>query len=139
MIADVLLDRLDGVKQTGRERWSAICPAHDDRRASLSIGFGDAGKILLHCFAGCSVHEVAAALGIELADLFPPRPNNHFAKRERRPYSLRDLATALGFELHVAFVILSDVANGKPIGDDDLRRAGEAQLRIAHFLGDHAG
>jgi hypothetical protein len=57
--------RCDGDRATGRR------PAHDDRHASLSIGQGDGGKVLLHCHAGCSVEDVCAAIGLRVADLFP--------------------------------------------------------------------
>ncbi len=36
---------------------TACCPAHDDRRPSLSISERD-GKLLVHCFAGCSQEAV---------------------------------------------------------------------------------
>jgi putative DNA primase/helicase len=39
----------------------ARCPAHDDRTPSLSIGERD-GKVLFHCFAGCSQSKVRRAL-----------------------------------------------------------------------------
>ncbi|MCH7550582.1 MAG: hypothetical protein IIA35_02595, partial [Proteobacteria bacterium] len=26
-----ILDRLDGVRSVGRDKWVALCPAHDDR------------------------------------------------------------------------------------------------------------
>jgi hypothetical protein len=51
--------------------WVARCPAHEDRSPSLSIGEGDGGRILLHCFSGCTVEAVCAALKIKLSDLFP--------------------------------------------------------------------
>jgi hypothetical protein len=37
----------------------------------LSVGEGNDGRILLKCFAGCSVAAVVAALGLETADLMP--------------------------------------------------------------------
>ena len=41
--------------------WIAHCPAHDDRNPSLSLT--DAvGKLLIHCFAGCSQQDVIQAL-----------------------------------------------------------------------------
>jgi hypothetical protein len=41
-----------------------ICPAHQDRSPSLSISEGEDGKILLHCFAGCSFNEIISAAGL---------------------------------------------------------------------------
>ena len=74
---DVLLDRLDRVKATGPGTWIASCPTsahkHGDRSRGLSIREGDDARVLIHCHGGCSVHDVVAALGIELSDLFPKR------------------------------------------------------------------
>ena len=63
-----LLDRLGSVRQSGGS-WMSRCPAHEDRNPSLSIKEID-GKILLHCFAGCSNEAVCSAIGIEPRDLF---------------------------------------------------------------------
>ena len=51
--------------------WSAKCPAHDDHRASLSIGTGNDGRVLMHCHAGCSLESILAAVQLETCDLFP--------------------------------------------------------------------
>ena len=67
---DSLLSRLAGVKKTGDGRYIAKCPAHSDKSPSLAITQVDE-KILLHCFAGCAVNDVLAAVGMELSDLFP--------------------------------------------------------------------
>jgi len=64
-----LLDRLEGVREVGPNKWQALCPAHDDHNPSLSIAVVD-GKILLKCFAGCSVERICSRLGIEVKDLF---------------------------------------------------------------------
>jgi len=64
-----LLDLLDGVRRSG-EGWSARCPAHQDRHASLSVGEGADGQTLLHCHAGCTPGAVVSALGLTLSDLF---------------------------------------------------------------------
>jgi hypothetical protein len=47
-------------------RWSGSaglcrCPAHDDRRPSLSVRIGRT-SLLLHCFAGCSAAEILRSL-----------------------------------------------------------------------------
>jgi hypothetical protein len=64
-----ILARLDCVRPNGRG-WAARCPAHEDRNPSLSIGEGREGKILLHCFGGCTSEAVCDSLGLSLADLF---------------------------------------------------------------------
>ena len=48
------------------------CPAHEDRAPSLSLGYGDHGKILVHCFAGCDPKSVIAAL--QARNLWPMQP-----------------------------------------------------------------
>ena len=71
MVAEELLRLLEGVKQVGPGKWMARCPAHDDRRPSLSIREAEDGRILLHCFAGCRTADVLQALGLTWRDLFP--------------------------------------------------------------------
>ncbi len=68
-----LLSKLRDARKAG-DRWSARCPAHDDQRASLSIGQGDDGTVLLRCHAGCKTPAILGAVGLKLADLFPPKP-----------------------------------------------------------------
>ena len=64
-----LLEKLPGARKAGNG-WSARCPAHDDRRASLSVSAGTDGKALLKCHAGCKTSEVPSAVGLKPADLF---------------------------------------------------------------------
>ena len=68
MTAQQLLSNLASGKKTANG-WQAKCPAHDDRKASLSISAGDKG-IVLYCQAGCETETVVAALGLTLSDLF---------------------------------------------------------------------
>ena len=63
-----ILSRLKGVRHA-RQGWIAQCPAHEDRNPSFSIREGE-GKILLHCFAGCTVEAICVALEIKTSDLF---------------------------------------------------------------------
>jgi hypothetical protein len=69
---DRLLEALDGVRAAGNEKWIARCPAHEDRSPSLSIGIGDDGRVLVHCFAGCSTQDIVSAVRLEVRDLFSP-------------------------------------------------------------------
>lgn len=63
------LERLEAVHGTAPQ-WTARCPAHDDRQASLTIGLGDEGKILITCWAGCELEDICQAAGVTVADLF---------------------------------------------------------------------
>ncbi len=56
MIAEVLKGRKVG------QAWMARCPAHEDKTPSLSIRQVDEGRVLVHCFAGCTQSEVIASL-----------------------------------------------------------------------------
>lgn len=65
---DYVLRKLTGVERRGAG-WMALCPAHGDKNASLSVKEKD-GKILVHCFAGCTLDTVLAALKIDAKKLF---------------------------------------------------------------------
>lgn len=64
-----ILFRLKSVKKTG-PGFTARCPAHEDREASLSVKEGSDGRVLLKCFAGCSVEDIVSSLGLSMAGLF---------------------------------------------------------------------
>jgi hypothetical protein len=73
------------VKKAGAG-WSARCPAHDDHRSSLSIGIGDAGRILLKCNVGCELDDILAAAHLEHADLFPEMTTTKATIEATYPY-----------------------------------------------------
>lgn len=64
-----ILSRLNGVRKSGGG-YIARCPAHEDKRQSLSVSTGKDGRILLKCHAGCNVEAIAGALGLSMKDLF---------------------------------------------------------------------
>ena len=68
MNVEAILARLNGVRPSG-EQWMARCPAHEDKWPSLSVR-GENGRVLLHCFAGCTVEAICEALEIKVSDLF---------------------------------------------------------------------
>jgi hypothetical protein len=85
--------------------WSARCPAHDDRHASLAIGEGKDGRALLFCHGGCELADVLRALGLTARDLFigPPARID-----ERIFYDYRDEGGELLFQ-----VVRTPMPNGK--------------------------
>lgn len=138
--ADILLSRLQRVRKAGANRWRACCPSCGGRNATkLSIAELDDGRVLVHCFAGCGVDEICAAAGVALEDLFPPRASDdRRAPPVRKPWTAREIAQALGAELYVAWVLLTDLANNKPITQTDRKRAGEAAKRCAALIAELA-
>lgn len=57
----------------------ACCPAHGDRRPSLTLADGDDGRLLLHCKSGCEFKNVVKALrGLGILEIsgsyIPPSP-----------------------------------------------------------------
>lgn len=77
-----LLALLPDARETG-SGWSARCPAHEDRHASLSVGEGDDGRALVRCHAGCDVRDICAALGITTRALMASTAGDH--RRNGRP------------------------------------------------------
>src|SRR3990167_5768470 len=49
--------------------WLIQCPSHADKNPSLAVDEAD-GKVLLKCFAGCSVEAITQAAGMDQASLF---------------------------------------------------------------------
>ena len=73
MASDVvmnILNRLQTVRSNS-SGWTARCPAHEDRRSSLSINEGEDGRVLVWCFTGCGFKEIVMALNLETRDFFP--------------------------------------------------------------------
>lgn len=128
------LSRLEKVKQRQPGQWSACCPAHADKGPSLSIRETTDGAVLLHCFAGCEVGAVVAAMDLELHELFPPRDVPPGA-----PYRTARLLTAgqalelLVTEAMLVFTAAATLLNGRALTVADKNRLLESVSRI-NFL-----
>lgn len=132
MSADRILTRLEGVRDLCGGRWSARCPAHEDRRASLSIREVD-GRTLLHCFAGCGIDDVLGAIGLTLADLFD-RPAAHHSRPERRPFDAVQVLYAVAHEAAVVALMADTMAAGDALTVTAQRRLATASDRIHRAL-----
>jgi len=62
-------------KGSDERGYDSRCPAHDDRNPSFHLGQGHDGRALVHCHAGCTVDEIAAALHMDVKELFEPDPD----------------------------------------------------------------
>lgn len=137
MSAEILLSRLDKVRQTGTGRWMALCPAHTDKSPSLSVRELDDGRVLVHCFSGCEVHAVLDAAGLIFADLYPANPIDHHVKREKSPFPAADILRAISFEMIVVSIAASSMLTGDPLNTFDRDRFQLAISRIQAAI--HAG
>jgi hypothetical protein len=123
-----LLDRLDGVRQTGPGRWLARCPAHEDHTPSLSIRDAD-DRVLLHCFGGCDAGDVTAAIGLKLADLYD-RPLDHHRPPTRSRIPACDALQAIDGEALTAVIIAADMRQHREIDEATWERLALAAQRI---------
>ena len=130
-VAD-LLARLAGVRETGPGRWIAQCPAHEDRRPSLSVRETDDGTILLHDFGGCDALSVCRALGIEYRDLFADREIRRVDRRARGVprLSASERLELIEYEVTVAALLADEIARMRSATDEQARRLALAAGRI---------
>lgn len=129
MSVDALLSQLENVKRTGDGRWVARCPSHEDRRASLAVRELGDGRVLAHCFAGCSINEVLGAVGLDMAALFPEKITGD-GKPERRPFPASDVLRAVSSETMIVSLAALDLAKGRPLSDTDMERLKLAASRL---------
>lgn len=74
--AQRVIGALNAKTVTGKpNQFLARCPAHDDKHPSLAVTVQTDGKILLCCRSQhCTSENIVAAVGLTMADLFPPKP-----------------------------------------------------------------
>lgn len=137
MSTDVLLSRLRGVRATGPSSWRADCPnGHQHARGSLAVSVADDGRVLLTCFACHDTPAILAALGLELADLYPERirdPSPEARQRAREAFKRDGWRAALGVlgrESTCVLVAAGMLAHDEPLSADDHERLALAVERI---------
>lgn len=106
------LSLLQKVRKNGKD-YVACCPSHQDKSPSLTIAERDDGRILIHCFAGCSADEVMGAVGLELKDLMPENVGFHRKRPDPRPFNPYDVLAAISDDLTVCLVLAKDMQRGR--------------------------
>lgn len=69
MNADAFPGLLRGVRQTGPDRYEALCPAHGEPAPCLHVHADPNDRIRLWCHAGCTLSAVLDSLGLPAAAL----------------------------------------------------------------------
>jgi hypothetical protein len=136
MSAANLVSRLEGVIKTGKG-WRARCPAHGSKQTSIAIVESDNGTILLNAFCGCSTHDVLAAIGLTVGDLFQRRDLKSMSPSERsqlRQAALiprwRAALDVLATEAGVVLIAANQLGDGLSLSDTGLSRLRVAALRV---------
>ncbi|MDA9097071.1 DNA primase [Methylophilaceae bacterium] len=107
-------------KTTKSNSYNCLCPAHEDRLASLSIKFADDGRILMHCFAGCDITSILGAVGLDLDDIVPERKD--LLKPLGKIYNPFAVLKSLQDEVLLVAVVAAELAQGKPLEEGDRKR-----------------
>jgi len=145
MDAECLLYRLDGVIRTGEGRWSARCPAHDDRSPSLSVRL-DGDRLLFHCHAGCPPAAVPAAVGLRWSDLYADPWEAAYrvacaegAHRAHRETLRRELVNGvdMAVERMILRIAAADLRAGRTLSIEDRGRVEVARLRVEAANAEH--
>lgn len=137
---DLVLGGLSGVRQRQPGQWSARCPAHDDRGPSLSVRETSEHAVLLHCFAGCNVHDITAALGLDVADLFPLHESmTSQPKRTPRLLTAGQALELLRQEAMLTLVAATNQSRGVNLTEKDLARLLKAVGRIEYLCVESLG
>ena len=87
-----ILNKLQKAKMLGNGEYQACCPAHEDKRQSLSLK-QDGDKILINCFAGCQPDMIMSKIGLSLSDLYiktEPAPVREPPPQITKTYSYPD-------------------------------------------------
>lgn len=94
-IADIL-HKLDKVTSNATDQYRASCPSHNSQGQTLSLRELNDGRVLIHCFAGCSPTDVMESIGMALDDLYEKSLLNHIQplymarKEQRRQDGIKD-------------------------------------------------
>lgn len=127
-----LLARLEGVRQTAPDRWTAKCPAHQDRSPSLSVRGCDDDRVLLHCFAGCPVEAVVGAVGMTMADLMPPKAlTQTFLPAPKYSLKPAEALLLLAHEINVAVMLTDGMATNGAKGEAPTHHAVDRLAAVA--------
>lgn len=118
--AEKILSCLDKVRPNGNNKWMACCPSHDDGSPSLAIKSLDDGRVLLHCFAGCSAADVVSAIGLSLSDLFDGPLHQHMKGQVWKPtMPAADALRSLVKDAYLVGIIAANMNDFGEISDED--------------------
>lgn len=125
-----ILERLKKVRPSGNNSWRACCPAHDGNNpTALTIKEEPDGRILMHCFQGCSAIDILEAIGLDVSELFPESTEHH-QKPVTKKFYASDILAAVRFECQIVLMAAYELDKGRKLPEKDLARLRLAMVRI---------
>ena len=106
--------------RSGKDEYQCLCPAHQDKTASLSIKNLPDERILIHCFAGCAANDILGAVGLTFDDIVPKRLGDF--KPVSKPFNPYAVLKAISNETLLVALAGLEVANGKTLPQEDKDR-----------------
>lgn len=132
------LEQRGKVRYFGSAQLRAACPCCGERNTNtFSAKAGDTGVVLVKCWkSDCTPAQIAQALGLEVADLFPEREDGKPASKPRR-VGLMPAMQALELlhdEAWLVMVAAENLANGYSLTDADRARLRDAAGTIKYIV-----
>lgn len=124
-----ILERLTKVRPSSNNSWRACCPGHGGTNpTALTIKEEPDGRILLHCFQGCSASDIMGAIGLDMAELFPEKIEDK--KPVTKKFYASDILAAIRFECQIVLMAAFELDKGRKLPAKDLARLQLAMERI---------
>ena len=134
---ELVLSRLEGVQRHGDNSARAYSPLGSKKSRSLSISRGANDTVVMHDFGGESTHDVLAAIGLTISDLFVRRDFKTMTRSEQsqlRQSALiprwRAALEVLSHEATVLLIAASKMGDGEPLDDAEQTRVRVAALKV---------
>jgi hypothetical protein len=138
---DLFLSRAEAhgkVRYLGPDQIRMSCPVCGGTNdGTLSARRGDTGAVLLKCFkSDCHIAFIAQALGLDLSDLFPPKPEHGHGRPQARRRSLITANEALDLardEIGFAAIVAANIGHGVALTVADRERCLVAAARLNYL------
>src|SRR3954447_4139897 len=138
---DRVLEHLTGVRPSG-DGYEASCPnpTHGKRRGdldpSLDVTTGNDGRVLVYCYAGCSLEDVLDAIGLDDRDLFERHGSGEGgASTSSESGSTRQQPKRLPatLENYASYVGIPAGFLGEDVGLTEINYVGEPAVRMPYL------
>jgi len=124
-----ILSHFNKVSRTSKNnQYQCLCPAHNDRTASLSIKFNDDGRVLMNCFAGCDIENILGSVGLSFNDIIPNRIDD--LKPVGKIFNPYAVLKSLRDETMIVLMMALSIRKKEQISDEDYDRFIIAYQRI---------